>query len=202
MSGPALAQMEITEWMYSGTGGEFIEFTNTSTSAIDLSGWSYDDDSQAPLSFDLSGFGTVAAGESVVITEDDAAQFRIHWALADSVKVLGGYTNNIGRADQINLYNAALAAVDTFSYGDAVYLGTVRTQGASGTPTSLAALASPVVTTDWVLAAVGDAYGSFVSTNGDIGNPGRLVTVVPEPGTWALLLAGLGVVTAVARRRA
>ena len=30
----------ITEWMYSGTDGEFIEFTNLSGSAVDFTGWS------------------------------------------------------------------------------------------------------------------------------------------------------------------
>lgn len=198
---PALAQVQITEWMYSGTGGEFIEFSNLGPTAVDFSGWSYDDDSQAPLSFDLSAFGSVAAGESVIITEDDAAQFRADWNLSDSVKVLGGYTNNIGRADQINLYDAAFALVDSLQYGDADFPGTVRTQGASGTPGSLAALASPVVTGDWVLSAVGDGYGSYLSANGDVGNPGLLLAPVPEPGTWALLLAGLGLVGGVARRR-
>ncbi len=201
ISTPALAQVEVTEWMYSGTGGEFIEFTNLGATAVDFTGWSYDDDSQAPLSFDLSGFGVVAPGESVVITEDSADVFRSAWSLGAGVKVLGGYTNNIGRADQINLYNAALALVDSFSYGDVAFPGTVRTQDASGTPLSLAALAAPNVSTDWVLSAVGDGFGSYASANGDIGNPGLLALAVPEPGTWALLLGGLGLVGAVARRR-
>ena len=37
------AGIRITEWLYSGSRGEFIELTNTSDSAIDLTGWSYDD---------------------------------------------------------------------------------------------------------------------------------------------------------------
>ncbi len=103
----AQADVRITEWMYSGGSGEFIEFTNLGTSAVDFTGWSYDDDSRTPGVFSLSAFGLVGAGESVIITETEAATFRLDWRLADSVKVLGGYTNNIGRADELNLFDGA-----------------------------------------------------------------------------------------------
>ena len=47
----AQAQMRITEWMYNGkldgnSLGEFVEFTNVGSSAIDMTGWSFDDDSR------------------------------------------------------------------------------------------------------------------------------------------------------------
>ena len=201
-SAPAVAQVQITEWMYSGAGGEFIEFTNLGSSAVDFTGWSYDDDSATPGIFSLSGFGSVAPGESVIITEDNADIFRADWSLAASVKVLGGYTNNIGRADAIYLFNTSGAEVDSFAYGDAVYPGTVRTQGRSGSPLTQQALASPTVTTAWVLSTAGDSFGSYASANGDVGNPGLMLSPVPETSTWALLLAGLAAVGAVARRRA
>jgi predicted extracellular nuclease len=202
LSAPALAQVQVTEWMYSGAGGEFIEFSNLGSTPVDFSGWSYDDDSATPGVFDLSGFGSVAPGESVIITEDNADTFRSAWSLPSGVQVLGGYTNNIGRADAIHLFDAAGGIVDAFAYGDAVYAGTVRTQNASGTPLTQAALASPTVTTDWVLAAVGDGFGSHASANGDIGNPGLLLAPVPEPESWAMLLAGVALVGRLARRRA
>lgn len=50
----AHADVRITEWMYSGGSGEFIEFTNLGSSAIDFTGWSYDDDSRLPGVFDRS----------------------------------------------------------------------------------------------------------------------------------------------------
>ncbi|MDP3222374.1 MAG: PEPxxWA-CTERM sorting domain-containing protein, partial [Rubrivivax sp.] len=56
------------------------------------------------------------------------------------------------------------------------------------------------VTPGWVLATVGDSFGSYASTLGDVGNPGSFASV-PEPGTWALLLAGIAVVGGVARRQ-
>src|SRR6185312_7524044 len=102
----AAAEMRITEYMYSGANGEFIEFTNVGDAPIDMTGWSFDDDSETPGTVDLSAFGTVAAGESVILTETAAADFRTAWSLCDAVKVIGGNTTNLGRDDEINLFDA------------------------------------------------------------------------------------------------
>ncbi|MEZ5626742.1 MAG: lamin tail domain-containing protein [Rhodocyclaceae bacterium] len=205
MSGSAFsaADIQITEWMYSGNGGEFVEFTNMGDMAMDLTGWSFDDDSRQAGVFDLSGFGLVAVGESVIITESAAADFRADWSLAANVKVLGGYTNNIGRGDEINLFNAGGSLIDRLTYGDQVFPGTVRTQNASGNPLSAADLAGTTVTANWALASVGDGFGSYAAASGDIGNPGFYVAApVPEPETYAMMLAGLALVGGIARRRA
>jgi hypothetical protein len=48
---------------------------------------------------------------------------------------------------------------------------------------------------NWVLAATTDSYGSRMATSGDVGNPGLFTLApVPEAETWAMLLAGLGLV--------
>jgi predicted extracellular nuclease len=189
----AQAQVQITEWMYNGADGtgEYVELTNLGSSAVDFAGWSFDDASRTPGSFSLSVLGVVAAGESVLITEAAAADLRAAWGLATGVKVAGGNTHNLGRADELNVYGAQGQLVDRLTYGDAVIPGTVRAQNRSGNPLLLADLQPMTVTGNWVLATAGDSFGSYASTLGDIGNPGTFALApVPEPGGWALLLAG------------
>jgi hypothetical protein len=50
--------------------------------------------------------------------------------------------------------------------------------------------------------AAGDSYGFYVANRGNSPGAGSLqVTSVPEPANWAMLIAGFGLVGAVARRR-
>jgi hypothetical protein len=207
LSQAASAQVYITEWMYNGNGktGEYIEFTNLGSAAVDFSGWSFDDDSRSPGSVNLSQFGVVNAGQSVILTEASAADFRSVWSLPDSVKVVGNNTNNLGRADEINLYDAARALVDRLTYGDENFNGTLRAQNVSGNPTSLALLGAPYDPIGWVAAAVGDAYGSHIDINNvDIGNPGYFALApapVPLPAAAWLLVSGIAGLFGIGRRK-
>jgi predicted extracellular nuclease len=202
----AQAQMRITEWMYNGAPsnniGEFVEFTNIGSSAIDMAGWSFDDDSHTAGSQDLSALGSVSPGESVLLTDDTAASFSTNWGLASTVKVIGGNINNLGRADEINLYDAASTLVDRLTYNDQG-TGTVkgpRTNKVSANPTALTDLGTNNASR-WVLSAVGDRYGSWTSVAGEIGNPGKYVDVVPEPAAIVALLTGMFTAGIIARFR-
>lgn len=193
------ATVAITEWMYNGD--EFIEFTNLTGSAIDFTGWSFDDDSRTAGTVSLSAFGLVAAGESVILSEVDEATFRTAWGLAATVKVIGNNTANLGRNDEINLYNASNALVDRLTFGDQNLAGTIRTQNISGNPVTLAVLDLDTVTTDWVLSSSGDSFGSYASTGGLIGNPGTFALApVPVPAALPLMLGALGGLAAFRRR--
>ena len=191
LAAAADAQVVITEWMYSGNFAEYVEFTNTSNAPVDMTGWSYDDDSRLPGTFDLSGAGTLQPGESFVIAEESAADFIAVWGLS-GVTVLGEYTNNLGRNDEINLFDNGSNLIDRLTYGDENFPGSIRAQNFSGNPLPGYEGANDVI--GWVLSFDGDTYGSWTSSWGDVGNPG---VFVPTPASAALL--GLGAL--IARRR-
>ncbi len=193
---PASAAVRITEWMYNGAGagnlGEFVELTNLGPAAVDFTGWSFDDSSRAPGSESLSDFGLVAPGESVIFTDSAAADFRTNWNLSAAFKIVGGNSNNLGRNDEINVYDAANALVDRLTYGDEDFPGSIRTQNKSGNPNSAAAFGAndPLL---WSLSA----SGSSTSVAGEIGNPGTYP--IPEPA--ALTLAAVGLLVIFGQRR-
>lgn len=185
----SIAGLRITEWMYQGGGGEFIEFTNLGEQPVDASGWSMDDDRGRPGGFDLSAFGTIQPGESAVVTESDAEAFRLDWGLPPETKILGGLgdgdSNNFGRNDQINLFDAFGGLVDRLDYGDQDYSGSIRTQNRSGQAPCSAIGGNDVFA--WELSAVGDAYGSFAAASGDIGSPGSFADtacVIRDPSIF------------------
>lgn len=209
----ASSQVRITEWMYDGSsftyagasqGGEFFEITNVGPTAVSLAGWKYDDDSRDPsVGLDLSSFGTLARGESAIVAEASADAFRSFWSLSASVKMIGSNAINLGRADEINLFEASGALVDRLTYADnATPANGPRTQNASGN-VALADAASDLAT-NAALSTVGDVYGSYrtgVANNGTtfyVGNPGKYAPV-PEPAS--MLALGIGAV-ALTRRRA
>lgn len=200
-SAPAQAAIVISEFMYSGANGEFIEFTNIGVSSVDLTGWSYDDDSRTPGSFDLSGFGVIASGESVILAEATEGAFRTAWSLAATVKVVGGLTVNLGRNDEVNLFNASGVLVDRLTFGDQNIPGSIRTQNVSGTPIS-DSIAGTNDIAGWQLSALGDAQGSYASAGGDVGNPGiSNLTAVPEPGSFAIIALTTGCFAGIRRFR-
>jgi hypothetical protein len=166
------AQMRITEYQYNGS--EFVEFTNTGSTIIDMNGWSFDDDSRLPGTVSLSAFGQVRAGESVILCEATATAFRTLWNLCSNIKVIGSNPANLGRADEINLFDASGTLADRLTYNDqgTAPLGGPRTdvssawvpQSAMGNNTHNA----------WVLSTLNDAEVSFAATSGGhTGSPGK-----------------------------
>lgn len=186
------ASVTITEWMYNpvNSSGEYIEVTNLGATPVSLAGWSFDDDSRAPGTVPLDSLGTLAAGQSAIITESADATFRSEWNLGADVKILAGNGTNLGRADEINLFNgpdAVANLADRLTYNDQG-TGAVkgpRTQGVAGIPTTDAALGANDAS-QWQLAAVGDVEASWASSAGDIGSPGKTRFATSAPAAdWA-----------------
>ena len=166
----AAAQVRITEFMYDGANKEFVELTNLGAAPVDLAGWSYDDDSGAPGSFPIGSLGVLGPGESAVLSEATAADFRAAWNLCAAARVIGGNTNNLSRTDTINIYDNTGAQVDKLRFGDQVFAGSIRTTGKSGWVSAAGVGADNILA--WTLSAVGDSENSRASTGGDIGSPG------------------------------
>jgi hypothetical protein len=196
-AGPAGAaapgQVVITEWMYnSATSGkpEFVEITNVGGAPVDMSTYSFDDSSRTPGSFPLSSLGSLVPGESALIVEGTAAAFRTEWGLGAGVKIAEGNTNNLGRDDEINIFDGTTLA-DRLTYGDdlAQFAGSIRTSGTSGVAPTCAALGANNVGS-WVFSQVGDASGAKTSASHDVASPGTTnlgacgpVTVVGGDGS-------------------
>ncbi len=162
--------VRITEYMYQGANGEFFELTNTTSGPIDLAGWSMDDDSNTAGVQDLTAAGVLAPGQSIIVTETTPATFAAAWGLS-GVTIIGPATlASLGRNDQINIYDAQGALVDRLTYGDESFPGSIRTRNFSG-QTCLDLLGSNDAYA-WTLASVGDTWGSWSSSGGDIGTPG------------------------------
>jgi predicted extracellular nuclease len=193
------SKMWITEYMYQGTGAEFVEFTNLGTAPVDMTGWSFADSCTPAGTFDLSGFGIVDPGVSVILTDANATAFETQWGLS-GVPIVTLPSSELGRNDQLILHDADGAVVDRLDYGDQDFPGTIQTLGASGWPEKGAAGQNAIE--GWRLSEVGDELDSYQSTLGDVGNPGTFRSA-PAMATWGmvcLFLAILAYGTIVIRR--
>jgi LPXTG-motif cell wall-anchored protein len=171
-SAATTGDIKITEWEYNGS--EFVEFTNLDTVAIDLTGWSFSDSAEHAGDVPFGPLGTVVPGESFLLSEASAVDFRAEWGLPDSVKVLGDNGQNLGRDDAINLYDPDGTLVDSLVYNDQG-TGDVagpRTDTASAWPSSSGVLGANTASA-WTRSTVGDAEASWTSTDGKyVGSPG------------------------------
>jgi hypothetical protein len=198
---PAHAAVSITEvapWASgnSAVGADWFELTNTGASAVDLTGWSMDDSSATPGVAPLTGVTSIAAGESVIFIEGAAslnATFLNTWfgGSAPAGFQIGNYAGSgVGLStggDAVNIFNAMNVAQASVSFGGST---------AGYTFDNATGLNGPISQ----LSVVG-VNGAFLSADGnEIGSPGS-IAAVPEAETYAMMLAGLGLVGVAARKR-
>ncbi len=207
---PAQGVLRITEFMSEGQGltgpgtganrqREFFELTNVGDATLDISSYSYNDNNVNDPHLFGGLFGNVAAGESIILTQMTAENFRSYWGLSTSVRIFSyGQLSNLGNADTINIYNSSVQSASTL-VDSLSYLDTARGSGISRNR-PFSAGTGQVGNADWVISAVGDIYGSRLAPNPifpvgneyiDLANPGQY-SPVPEPATMLSLAAGLG----------
>jgi len=198
----AHADIRITEVSAWGSGNtpyatDWFELTNTGSSAVAIGGWQMDDSSDGTAKVALTGITSIAAGESVIFTESAAtASFLSTWfgANAPAGLKIGNYTGaGVGLStggDAVNIFDAAGVVQARVAFGASPTTSPLQTfdnaAGLNGATISLLSVAG--------------VNGAFVSADGlEVGSPGR-IAAVPEPTTTALMLAGLALVAAGARR--
>ena len=193
----ALLITEVAPWASGNAplyATDWFELTNTGASALNISGWQMDDSSNGSAKVALTGITSIAAGESVIFTENAAtAAFLNTWfgASAPVGLQIGNYTGagvGLGTGgDAVNIYNSVangsvLQANVTFGTSDAL--------APYQTFDNAAGLNNAAIST---LSVVG-VNGAFIALNdmNEIGSPGKIAAAVPEPETYVMLLAGLG----------
>ena len=212
---PSVIISEVAPWSSgsSPVAADWFELTNTGGSAVTITGWKMDDNSNSfALSVALNGITSIAPGESVIFIETTSAAtvatFKSTW-----------FGNNVPSGLQVGMYNGSGVGLSTS--GDAVNIfdstGTLVTRvdfGASEagplfhTFDNAAGLNNATIST---LSATG-THGAFVATNdsnevgspGTIGAPGPMVPEVPYAvilPAGAILVLGAGLAVHRLRRR-
>lgn len=182
--------------------GDWWELTNTGATSVDLTGFSWDDDSLTAGTSIFPAATMIGAGESIVITSEDndnLADFVAAWGggfTAISSEDFGGTDDFSGLGaggDQIALYDSTETLIDIVNTGSQSSPNAGITFNFDLTPSTTAR--------DGVRSALGDGLSFTATGDGDggtgtdIGSPG----VIPEPAS--LVLIGLGGLMLAGRRR-
>lgn len=209
---PGHAAIVITEVDAAGSGtaygADWFELTNTGATAVNLTGWKMDDNSNSfGSSVALRGVTSIGAGQSVVFFEGNAtgstdatiaANFNAAWGTSlvygVSIGAYGGSGVGLSTAgDAVNIFDAAGNRVTGVAFGAAPAGATFDNRiGLGGTTLPL-----PTIATASVL-GTGGAYTSL--TTAEIGSPGS-IAAVPEPEAASMFFAGLALTGVIARRR-
>jgi hypothetical protein len=200
----AVTITEVAPWSSgnSPVGADWFELTNTGNSAVDITGWKVDDNSNSfGSALLLNGITSIAAGQSIIFVEGSATtatSFKTNWFGANVPASLAvGYYSGSGiglstAGDAVNIYNAAGALQANVTFGVSDSTSPYQTfDNAVGLNNAAISQLSVVGTN-----------GAFVAANSaiEIGSPGS-IAAVPEPESYAMLLAGLGIIGAIARKR-
>ena len=195
----ALIVSEASPWSSgnSAYGADWFEVTNTGKTAVNISGWKMDDNSNSFASaVALRGITSIAAGQSVVFIEGLAdgstdatliANFSTAWfgtATLPAGFTIGTYGgSSVGLStggDSINLFDAADKRITGTDFGPSTAFRTFD----NTTGVASATLPLPTVTS---LSSPG-VNGAFLSANGaETGSPGTIASrvIISEVSPWS-----------------
>ena len=128
-AGPVVTpRLLITEVNSSASGGDFFELYNYGASAVDLTGWKWDDDSASNTDAASATFPAVsipAGGRLLVVASTDVAVFRTAWGLAGTVPAVAFGGPGLGGGDAVVVFNAAGRVMASINFrGGAVITAT------------------------------------------------------------------------------
>ncbi|WP_414568186.1 SdiA-regulated domain-containing protein [Nostoc sp. CCY 9925] len=183
---PTLIISEVSPWSSGNSpyGADWFEVTNTSTSAVSITGWRIDDDSNSfANSVALNGVTSIAPGQSVIFIEGNAttaSAFKTAWfgSNVPSNFTIGTYSGSgIGLStggDAVNLFDSSGNRITGISFGTSTTGFTFDNKTGVGSTT----LPLPTVST----LSVAGVNGAFVASNvPETGSPGTTVTVNQAP---------------------
>lgn len=197
------AGLVITEVMSSsihsgGTNnGDWFELTNNGVTAFDLTGFSWDDDSNTPGVASFGGITSIGAGQSIIFTDETVgaeSSWIANWGLSGVTVVnLGSGSPGLGNGgDAIYIYNGSGVLVTSVTFG-ASTAGSSFEWDINGNSLGLSVLGE-----NGAFRALSNGQTTGNGPGLDIGSPG---VAVPEPSTYAMLIAGAGVMFWTMRRK-
>lgn len=180
---------------------DWFELTNTGTSAVDISGWKMDDNSNAfGSSVALRGITSIAAGQSVIFLEGNTSgstdatlnnAFKTAWFGSNTpagflIGNYGGSGVGLGNTgDAVNIFDSAGTLITNVQFGAST---------AGFTFDNKAGLNNTSIST---LSAVGINGAKLSASGAEVGSPGA----VPLPAALPLLISAFGLLGGARRLR-
>ena len=194
---------EVAPWASSGSpvAADWFELTNKGTSAVNITGWKFDDNSNNfGSSVALSGITSIGVGESVIFVEGISInpRFRSDWFGTNPPAGLqvGNYggTGGVGLStsgDAVNIFDSSGVLQSKVVFG-------VSPAGPFSTFDNAALLDNATIST---LSDVG-VNGAFIAVNSsnEIGSPGTIGSPTTPAVPGPLPLLGIGAAFAYSRR--
>ncbi|WP_309386003.1 lamin tail domain-containing protein [Cerasicoccus frondis] len=187
VSAQDLLLTEILSSENSAGGEDFWELTNVGVTTVDLSNWSWDDDSRVAGTAIIPDGTLIEPGESIIFTKMEAGSFRSWWGLPETVQVLtGDGAPGLGGDDGVALFNDASVEVLFFSYAaggfvlsdGSLSLGDHAGLSAGGSSETASLIIDPTFGIEYPRYTVADGanFGTVASTidAGDVGSPGSV----------------------------